>query len=207
MDARALCRIIGFVCSLAEVASAALPARPASTDPDEARILEKRTIDIPVEGCVTGTFERAFAVLGETNLLDSVQSAYAAQLPAGQQPEFVVHSTAPGLYFYVNKNSERCDIRELWRRTDSNRWFQVAFHVRGERSFGPFESLVYLTVAREDAAPPRELHYVAEVRAWPQPFWVRFLAQHLPGIECYFRMKTAEMRGIITRVFARMVAA
>jgi hypothetical protein len=201
----------GCLCA-ALVAAAAYGDRPrpphvAPVDPDEKRLLEQRTIKIPIEGCVTGSFAKAYAVLQETNLLISVQQAYAAQLPPGEKPEFEVHSEVPGHYYYVNKDDERCDIRELWRQTDSNQWFEVAFHVRGERTFGPFESLIYLTLARESAATPDVLHYTADIRAWPHAMWARFLLRVLPGVECYFRMKTAEMQSLVTRIFARLVAS
>lgn len=209
MQARFLLSVVfvGLVAAAAAGGHLPPPLHGIPTDPDETRLLNKRTIRIPIAGCVTGSFAKAFAVLRETNLLDRIQSAYATQLPPGQKPEFVVHSVAPGRYYYVNKDNERCDLRELWRQTDSNGWFQVAFHVRGERAFGSFESLIYLTVAHNAAAPPDVLNYTADVRAWPHAAWARILVRVLPGVELYFRLKTAEMRGIIMRVFARLVSA
>ena len=183
-----------------------MPLRVAPTDLDEVRILEEHTINIPVEGCVTGSFEKANAVLREINLLDRVQTAYAAQLPSGQKPDFVVHSTGKGQYFYVSKDDERCDIRELWRKTDTNTWFEAAFHVRGGRVCGSFESLVYLTVAREGTTDPEVLRYSADVRVWPHQAWARFLVHYLPGVESYFRLKTTEMRSIMARVFTTIVS-
>jgi hypothetical protein len=198
--------IAGLGCAAVLAASGEAPPHAAPTDADELRISACRTIDVPVEGCVTGSLAKAFAVLRETNLLDQVQAAYAAQLPASERPEFVVQSTAPGRYHYVNKDGERCDIRELWRRTDTNSWIEVAFHVQGERRFGTFESLIYLTVSGTTAGPTGVLHYAAKVRAWPHQTWARLLLRYLPGVELYFRMKTAEMRGVITRVFTRLAA-
>ena len=184
-----------------------MPPRLAPTDTDEVRILEEHTINIPIAGCVTGSFIKANAVLREVNLLDMVQTAYASQLPSGQKPAFVVKSTGKGQYFYISKEDERCDIRELWRLTDTNTWFQAAFHIHGGQICGAFDSLVYLTVSREGVTSPEVLNYSADVRVWPHRAWARFLVRYLPGVECYFRMKTAEMRGIITRVFTCLVSS
>ena len=197
---------MGLALAAATGMRAAVPTYLAPTGADEVRILKEHTINIPIEGCVTASFERAYGVLQEANLLDKVQTTYAAQLPSGQKPSFVVHTTGQGQYFYVDKNNERCDICELWRRTDTNTWFQAAFHVRGKRAFGTFESLIYLTVARQPSATPEVLHYSADVRAWPQLSVARFLIRYLPGIDCYFRAKTSEMRGIFTSVFTGMVS-
>jgi len=199
--------IAGLALTAASGAYGDVPSLLAPTGADEMRILKERTINIPIEGCVTASFERAYGVLQEANLLDKIQTTYAAQLPSGQKPPFVVHTTGKGQYFYVDKNNERCDICELWRKTDTNTWFQAAFHVSGKRPFGSFESLIYLTVARQPSASPEVLHYSADVRAWPQLSVARFLIRYLPGIDCYFRAKTSEMRGIITRVFTGIVSA
>ena len=197
---------VGLALTAATGMLAAVPTYLAPTGADEVRILKEHTINIPIEGCVTASFERAYGVLQDATLLDKVQTTYAAPLPSGQKPPFVVHTTGQGQYFYVDKNNERCDICELWRRTDTNTWFQAAFHVRGKRAFGTFESLIYLTVARQPSATPEVLHYSADVRAWPQLSVARFLIRYLPGIDCYFRAKTSEMRGIITSVFTGMVS-
>ena len=198
--------IAGLALTAAAAVYAAVPSYLVPTGADEARILKEHTINIPIEGCVTASFERAYGILQEADLLDKVQTTYAAQLPSGQTPKFVVHTTGKGQYFYVDKNNGRCDISELWRRTDTNTWFQAAFHVSGKRFFGNFESLIYLTVARQPSASPEVLHYSADVRAWPQLSVARFLIRYLPGIDCYFRAKTSEMRGIITSVFTGIVS-
>jgi len=173
-------------------------------DADEARLSAMKTLRIPVEGCITGSFERACVMLRSSNLLEKIQQAYAAQLPVGAKPEFQVKSAGAGRYFYVNKFNERCDIRELWRMTDTNTWFRCAFYVSGERSFGLFESLIYMTVRRDEGGSPDLLRYTSEVRVWPHGAFVRMLLRYMPGIECYFRAKTAEMRGVMTSVFLNL---
>lgn len=184
----------------------AMTTRPAA-DADEARLREKRTLRFPVAGSVTGAFERAYAVLVSTNALERVQQAYAAQLPEGETPEFEVMLASEGRYYYVNKDAERCDIRELWRETDTNSWFRTAFYVTGERTFGRFESLIYMDVRRGEGPEPGEvLHYTTDVRVWPHGAVVRVFLRYMPGVELYFRRKTAEMRGIVTSVFAGMMS-
>ncbi len=139
------------------------------SDADEVRLLKSNTLRIPVAGCITGSFERAGAILQSSNLLEKVQQAYAAQLPKGTKPEFEVKSAGAGRYYYVNKYDERCDIRELWRATDTNTWFRFACYVSGERNFGPFESLIYMTVQREEKATSGRAELYngrARVAAW-----------------------------------------
>lgn len=179
--------------------------RPKTYDADEARLLKKNTLRIPVIGCITGSFERAGVMLQSSNLLERVQQAYAAQLPKGVQPEFEVKSAGEGRYYYVNRYAERCDIRELWRATDTNTWFCCAFYVKGERNFGPFESLIYMTVQRDDKALSDVLNYTTDVRVWPQGAIVRVVLLNMPGIELYFRKKASDMKIIITNVFLRLV--
>lgn len=191
---------------LAAAGAWAMTARPAA-DADEARLREKRTLRFPVSGSITGAFERAYAVLLATNVLERVQQSYAAQLPEGEEPEFEVMPAGEGRYYYVNKDAERCDIRELWRETDTNSWFRPAFYVTGERTFGRFESLIYMDVQRgEGEAPGDVLHYTTDVRVWPHGAVVRVFLRYMPGVELYFRRKTAEMRGIITTVFSGMMS-
>jgi len=173
-------------------------------DADEARLIERHTLRIPVSGCITGSFDKAYSVLLSSNLLDKVQQAYAAQLPPGKRPEFEVWSAGQGLYYYVNKDDERCDIRELWRTTDTNTTVRCAFHVAGERTFGKFESLIYMTVSRNAEVSVEVLNYEADVRVWPHGAIVRLVLRYMPGVELYFRKKTAEMRGIISAVFIRL---
>lgn len=181
--------------------------RQAVTDADEARLLKNNTLRIPVAGCITGSFKRASVMLQSSNLLESVQQAYAAQLPKGTKPEFEVKSAGEGVYYYVNKDNERCDIRELWRATDTNTWFRCAFYVSGERSFGLFESLIYMTVQRDEKASTDVLNYTTDVHVWPQGAVVRVILRFMPGVELYFRKKTADMKIIITNVFVSLVAA
>lgn len=176
-------------------------------DPDEARMLSLKTLRIPVEGCITGSFSKAYGVLQDSNLLERVEHAYANQLPAGQKPEFHVMSQGAGLYYYVNKNGERCDIREVWRRTDTNTQFCCAFYVQGERAFGRFESLIVMKVAARPAALPEMLAYEVDIRVWPHGAVVRVFLRYMPGVERYFQNKTVEMRGIISGIFTRLAGS
>lgn len=169
-------------------------------------MLARKTLNIPVNGVVTGSFGRACAVLRSPDLLERIQQAYVERLPAGQKPEFKVQSAGGGRYFYVNRHGERCDIRELRRELDEGRCFRAAFHVSGERWFGHFESLIYVKV--EPVAEDRESHvrYDADVRVWPQGAVVRTVLRGLPGVERYFRRKTADMRSLISGVFVALTS-
>lgn len=169
-------------------------------DVDEMRLLTVKTICIPVEGCITASFINVYAILQSTNLLERIQQAYEAQLPHGEKPEFTVQSEGTGRYFYVNKDNERCDIRELWRATDTTTTFQCSFYVKGKRSFGTFESLIQIHVKRASSVPVETLWYATDIRIRPQCALVRFFFRNLPGIEYYFRKKAAEMKTIISSV-------
>ena len=176
----------------------------SEADADEARLLSLDTLRIPAEGCITGSFAKANQVLLSTNMLERLQEAYAALLPSGEVPEFKVVSAGEGRYFYVNKEGERCDIRELWRCTDTNTFLRCSFYVAGVRFFGRFESLITVTVMRLPSAPTEVLRYQADVRVWPHGAVVRVFLRHMPGVERYFRKKTVEMRRIFSAVFARL---
>ena len=202
-----VCLVLMCVFFVVARGSTATESRQIVTDSDEARLLNKNTLRIPVAGCITGSFARAGAMLQSSNLLEKVQQAYAAQLPKGTKPEFEVKSAGAGRYYYVNKYDERCDIRELWRATDTNTWFRCAFYVSGERNFGPFESLIYMTVQREEMAKTDVLNYTTDVHVWPHGAIVRVILRYMPGVEIYFRKKTADMKVIITNVFLNLVTA
>jgi len=176
-------------------------------DPDEARMLTLKTLRLPVEGCITGSFVKAYGVLQASNLLERVEQAYATQLPVGQKPEFHVMSQGAGRYYYVNKVGERCDIREVWRRTDTNTQFSCAFYVQGERAFGRFESLIIMKAAARPAMRPEMLAYEADIRVWPHGAVVRVFLRYMPGVERYFQNKTVEMRGIISGIFTRLAGS
>jgi len=169
-------------------------------DMDEMRLLTVKTICIPVEGCITASFINVYAILQSTNLLERIQHAYEAQLPHGEKPEFTVQAEGSGRYFYINKDNERCDIREIWRATDTNTTFQCGFYVKGERSFGTFESLITVHVKQSSMAPVETLWYATDIRIRPQCALVRFFLRNLPGVEYYFRKKAAEMKKIISSV-------
>lgn len=180
------------------------PSQRQGPEPDELRLWAAKALRIPVEGCLTASFSKAHAVLQSSNLLEQVQQAYAAQLPVGKKPEFEVMPAGEGRYYYVNKDDERCDIRELWRSTDTNTSFQCAFYVTGERFFGRFESLITLRVTRSSALPPETLSYVTDVRICPHSAAARVLLRHMPGIELYFRKKADEMRRILATIFTHL---
>ena len=195
-----------FLWAFALAVNGAIAERPfcAMTDPDEIRLSSSKALCIPVEGCITASFAKVHAVLRSSNLLERVQQVYADQLPEGAKPEFVVHSAGDGRYYYVNNDDERCDIRELWRDTDTNTSFRCAFYVTGERFFGRFESLITLSVMRSSSDSTETMRYVTDVRVCPHSATVRVFLRHMPGVDFYFRRKTAEMRRIISAVFTRL---
>ena len=182
--------------------------KPPFDEKIESRMIDRHTIHITVSGVVTGEYGKALSILQSTNVLDRIQLAYAALLPEGVKPEFVVHSITNGHYYYVNKNKERSDIYEIRRAggVHSN-LFEGVMYVQGERSFGMFESLITMRVLPDEKAQANLLNYNADVHVYPHCMVLRIFLKCFPGVKRYFRCKTAEMQGIITGIFNHMIAA
>jgi hypothetical protein len=47
--------------------------------------------------------------------------------------------------------------------------------------------------------------YTTDVHVWPHGAIVRVILRCMPGVELYFRKKTADMKAIITNVFLNLV--
>lgn len=159
-------------------------------------LLSKHTIPVHRRGTLAIDPADACALLARTNLLELVQQQYARQLPAGQVPEFVVRNTGTNTYAYVNRHGHRSAVTEVGRLQLADDGFAILFYMSGERDFGMFESLAYVTVAR--AATVGHCRYEVVVHAYPHGRVRRFIARHLGLVDRYFRDKTLEMEALVT---------
>ncbi len=161
-------------------------------------LLTKHTIPVNRTGTLAIDPANACALLARTNLLDLVQQQYARQLPAGQSPEFVVRNTGTNTYAYVNRHGQHSEITEVGRLPLAGDGFAILFYTFGERDFGTFESLAYVTVAPASASG--RCRYEVAVHAYPHGRVRRFIARHLGLVERYFRDKTSEMEALVTEL-------
>ncbi len=186
------------VAELEPATSATACARLIRLHAPSATLLTKHTIPVRRTGTLALAPADACALLARTNLLELVQQQYARQLPAGQSPEFVVRLTGTNTYAYVNRHGQRSEITEVGRMRLVGDGVAALFYVFGERDFGTFESLTYITVA---PAPKAGIcRYEVVVHAYPHGRVLRFITRHLGLVERYFRDKTSEMEALITKL-------
>jgi len=200
--------VVCLGCSLA-VQGAKEPATPTTTPQlaftllaglhaPSAALLGKHTIPVHRTGTLAVNPSMACDLLARTNLLALVQEQYARQLPVGQTPEFAIQHTGTNTYAYVNRHGQRSEITEVGRLALVDAGFAILVYAFGERDFGRFESLTYVTVApAPDVAGCR---YEVVVYAYPHSAVRRFFARHLGLVERYFRNKTTEMEALVTHL-------
>ena len=143
---------------------------------------------------------RAFA---SPDLLGDMQREYALQLPAGEQPEFVIQQQTPGSYHYVNRLGQESFIREVHRAEHEGPVTELVLHTWGRRFFGRYEAVIHIAVQPGEGP---DLDYQAVVYAYPENGVSRFLARHLGLVERYFRSKTAEIESLSVRLGAALCA-
>jgi hypothetical protein len=166
-------------------------------------VLARRHIRVDGAGNVPIDYRNAVTTFANEGLLDAVQAEYARQLPPGEEPEFVVHETAPGTFAYANAKGETSTLRELYRGTSGTNQFAVVYHVQGRRFFGDFQSLIHIEIA---PAAATSTVYQASVYAYPESAVPRFFARHLGLVDRYFRSKTADIEALATRICIRLCA-
>lgn len=172
--------------------------RLAELHAPSAALLGKNTIVVHRAGTLAIDPTDACALLARTNLLDLVQQQYARQLPAGQSPEFTIQHTGTNSYAYVNRHGQQSQVTEVGRQPLAGDGFAILVHALGERDFGTFESLTYVTVV--PTTDPGKCRYEVVVHAYPYGCVRRFLARHLGLVERYFRSKTTEMEALVTNL-------
>lgn len=184
-----------------------LPSPPFDQEVAD-RLLANHTIYIPITGCVTGDFITACEIFQSSNVLDRVDAAYRAQLPEGEKSDFAIHSTTNGHSYCINVNNERSEIYDISQRGGANsNFFERVMYVQGERNFGMFESLITMRILPAEGTAPNILTYQADVCVYPHCMALRIFLRLCPGVKRYFRREAAEMEGIMTGIFDRLLTA
>ena len=185
----------------------AAPALPTadriSSDAGAEAVLARRCIVVTTTGQLALAYAGMARAFASPDLLGDLQREYAHQLPAGEQPEFIIQQTSPGSYHYVNRLGQESFIREVHRAEHAGPVTELVLHAWGRRFFGRYEAVIHVAVYPVE---PGELGYTAVVHAYPENGVSRFLARHLGLVERYFRSKTAEIEALSSRLGAALCA-
>lgn len=190
-------RLLILVCAIGMTQSLPADEMPDAVrqHPDAARIIERRSVRLQTGGQAALTFDVASNLIKADDFLGALQTAYAAMLPPGETPEFVVAQTEDGHFSYENRDGEKTAIEELHRQL-SPQEARLYLLTKGDRFFGSFEALTAIEVR------PRENNAVdwqVQVLAWPHNPFSRFVAR--TGIvNRYFRSKTDEVSELAVRI-------
>lgn len=164
-------------------------------------LLARNTIRVVGRGTLPVDFRAALRVLSQSNLLDRVQEEYARSLPAGRQPEFVLHPAGSNTWTFVNRHGQHSEVCEVARIPVATNALAAVFYAKGERFFGLFESL---TVIRAVANDQGQIGYTVQVLAYPHQPVCRFVIRHLGLVERYFQNKTKELEVVSARICGRL---
>lgn len=173
-------------------------------DADARAVLSRPCIVVTATGHVELPYNGLARAFASENLLGNLQREYALQLPAGEEPEFVIVQTQPGHYHYVNRVGQESYLREVHRHAHEGPTTELVLHTWGQRFFGRFEAVIHVAVRPDGEG---RTAYDAVVYAWPDNGVSRFLARHLGLVERYFRSKTREMEALSTRIGAALCAS
>ena len=174
-----------------------------ASDTGAVAVLAQRCIVVTTTGQLALAYAGMARAFASPDLLGDLQREYAHQLPAGEQPEFVIRQTAPGFYHYVNRHGQESFIREVHRAEHAGPVTELVLHAGGRRFFGRYEAVIHVAVYPVE---PGELGYTAIVHAYPENGVSRFLARHLGLVERYFRSKTEEIEALSSRLGAVLCA-
>jgi len=166
-------------------------------------LLARRTIRVHSRGVIHMDFAVALDLLRNDSFIDRIQEAYAASLPEGQTPEFVITPVAgERTWSFVNRHGQHSRIDEVARVVTEQGQLRVAIHASGARFFGRFESL---TLIEAWAGDDGSACYVVLVHAWPQGALPRFFIRRLGLVERFFRDKTREIESLGVQIGRRLV--
>ena len=155
-------------------------------------------------GCVAAAYERVYTVLMAPKILEDVAAAYQRELPAGAKSNLVVTPMGSNGRYTVDWKGERADVRDVWRQTDTNNFFEGGYIITGRRSFGSFETVMNLHLQRSAAG---QADFRADVLIYPHNGLIRFIFNNLLSVEAYFRTTMDEMSADIRRVCTSLCQA
>lgn len=162
---------------------------------DAANVLKRRSVHLDSSGEARLSYPVASALLETDDFLGSLQAAYAATLPEGETPEFVVRQIETGHYAYKNRDGENTDIVELHRVVSPDS-ANVVLLTKGERFFGSFEALTMIQIK---PVAGDKVEWTVQVLAWPHNFFSRMIAR--TGIvNRYFRSKTDDLIALTVKI-------
>lgn len=153
-----------------------------------ASLIQKKCIRVETDGSSGVSIDMAGSLLGRPDMLEAIQRAYEEMLPEGESVEFAVKRESAGIYSYVNRHNQSTRIIEVARVVVPQERVLVALYSEGRRFFGEYQSLVQVEVTPESDG----VRYNVCVYAYPESRMMRLFAK-LPGVERFFRNKTAEM--------------
>lgn len=155
-------------------------------------------------GSVAVAYERAYVVLMGSNILERVEASYRRELAAGAKTNLVVIPLGTNGHYTVVWKDDPADVRDLWRKTDTNNFFEGGYVITGERSFGAFETVMNIRVQRTETG---QAGFRADVLIYPHNGLIRFIFKNLLSVEDYFRDTMVEMSAEIERVCTRLCQA
>ena len=168
-----------------------------STSHVSAAMCKGSTMHLVATGCVAVAYERTYAVLMRKSILEDVQAAYLRKLPAGAKTHLVITPIGRNGRYRVDWQDEPADVRDVWRATDTNRFFEGGYIITGTRYFGAFETVMNIRVQRTDTG---QAGFRADVIVYPHNGLIRFVFKNLLSVESYFRKTMDEMSAQIKRV-------
>ena len=158
-------------------------------------------IHLVVTGTVAVAFDRARAVLLTPDILEKIEAMYRRELPPGEPGKLEVTRLETNGHYRVRWKTDLADVRDVWRATDTNRFFAGGYVITGERFFGSFETVM---AVRVDRTPENQATFRADILVYPHNGFIRFLFSTVISVEGYFRRTTAELSAEFQRICANL---
>ena len=162
------------------------------------------TLHLVATGCVAVAYERVYTVLMAPTILEDVAAAYQRELPAGAKPDLVVIPLGSNGHYTVVWKGDPADVRDVWRQTDTNNFFEGGYIITGRRYFGAFETVMNLHLQRSAAG---QADFRADVLIYPHNGLIRFIFSNLLSVEDYFRTTMDEMSAEIRHICTSLCQA
>ncbi len=154
-------------------------------------------IHLAVTGTVAVAFDQTREVLLAPDILEKIEAMYRRELPDGEPGKLEVTRLETNGHYRVRWKTDLAVVRDVWRATDTNHFFEGGYVITGERFFGSFETVMAVRVAR---TPEGQSSFLADILVYPHNGFIRFLFSNLISVEGYFRRTTAELSAEFQRV-------
>ena len=154
-------------------------------------------IHLVVTGTVAVAFDRACAVLLKPDILEKIEALYRRELPPGEPGKLEVTRLETNGHYRVRWKTDLADVRDVWRATDTTRFFEGGYVLTSERFFGSFETVLVVRVMR---TPEDQASFRADILVYPHNGFIRFLFSTVLSVESHFRRTTAELSAEFQRI-------